>query len=73
MAEIVLEREAPTQTAPRPAPSAEAEAIAQRLAQFRATMELIDSIPDHRAAAGLGPLPDNIREIAYEEREAALL
>ena len=68
----VLEQQAPTVTAPRQAKDskdAQAEAIAQRLAQFRETMAVIEAMPKRQR--GTSPTPQEIRRIAYEEPEAA--
>ncbi len=78
MAETILEQEAQKASAtPQATPhleqNAQAEAIAERLAQFRKTTALIEFLPDGRAEAGCGPLPDDAIADAYEEREAALL
>ena len=75
MTEIVLEQEAPATPTPTPskAQSAQAEEIARDLALMDELEAFAQSLPNRRAEAGLGPMPDNIREMAYEEREAALL
>ena len=75
MAEMILEQEAPTQhtAAPPTLRDAEAEEIARDLALMDELEAYVQSLPNRRAEAGLGPMPDNIREMAYEEREAALL
>ena len=69
----VLETEQETATMParRQAHSAQAMAAAQRVQRLRQMEAFFRSLPQRRAAAGLGPVPDNIREMAYEEREAA--
>jgi hypothetical protein len=78
MAEMLLEHEAPAIPSAntyqaRSAQSAQAEAIAQRLALFRETLAVIDATPDHRAEAGLGALPDNAVALSYADREAVTL
>lgn len=59
----VMELEAP---AKQKTQSAQANAISQRLAQFRATMEFINALPNRRAEAGLGALPDDAIADTYE-------
>jgi hypothetical protein len=61
--------DAPTKVPPPAKQQGQAEATKQRLAQFRQTMALIHAMPDHRAEAGLGPLPDSAIADAYDERE----
>ncbi len=79
MTHTILEEKKPVKTevrrpkAARPIKDGRSKAIAQRLAKFRETMDLIETIPDNRGAAGMGALPENIRDLAYDEREAVLL
>jgi len=67
MAEMILELEAPATLTPAPskAQSAEAEEIARDLALMDELEAYIQSLPDRRAEAGLGPLPDDAVALAY--------
>ena len=68
----VIEIEVPTEPARRQAQETQS-IIAQKVNRLRAMQAFFKSLPDRRAEAGLAPIPDNIREMAYEEREAAQL
>lgn len=48
------------------------DATGHDLALMDELEEFAQSLAIKRKKAGLGPLPDNIRELAYEEREAVL-
>ena len=72
MAGTILERKSPTKIAPRPR-QAQTEFIARDLALMDELEAYVQSLPDRRAEAGLGPLPDEAVAFVYEEREAALL
>ncbi len=44
--------------------------IAQKIRRLREMEAFFRSLPDRRAESGLGPVPDDIRAIAYDESEA---
>ncbi|MBV9469769.1 MAG: hypothetical protein JO316_10435 [Abitibacteriaceae bacterium] len=79
----VLESETPTMPTRRQAQSDQAQSVQaqsdqavaaqQKVHRLRAMEAFFKSLPDRRAEAGLGPVPDNIRDMAYEEREDAQL
>lgn len=51
----------------------QADEIARDLALMDELEALVQSLPDHRAAAGIGPLSDNAVQLVYEEQESTLL
>lgn len=69
----VLELEATTVPTQRQSQSAQPTVTAQKIHRLREMEAFFKSLPDRRAEAGLGPVPDNIREMAYEDRDAAQL
>ena len=49
----------------------EMQTPAQKVSRLREMQAFFQSLPDHRAEAGLGPVVNDIRALAYEEDEAA--
>ncbi|MBV9469559.1 MAG: hypothetical protein JOZ57_09990 [Abitibacteriaceae bacterium] len=68
----VLEQEAPTVAAPRQARNIQAEEIARDLALMDEIEAFAQSL-NLPKRNGADPTPQQIREMAYEDREAALL
>lgn len=68
-----LEQQAPTMPTQRQAHDAQNNIAAQKVRRLRDMEAFFKSLPDRREEAGLGPVPDNIRDMAYEDREAAQL
>ncbi len=74
MTEMILEQKAPAKpkTAPSTVQSVQAKEIAERLERLHQMEEFFKSLPNRRARAGLGPLPDDAIAAMYEEREVTI-
>ena len=67
----VLEHQAPTKASPRQARDVQAEEIARDLALMDELEAFVQSLPQR--TEGRSATPQELREMAYEDREAASL